>query len=495
VPTEDAEHVPAAGPPSRRRRVGRWVRRATAVLVLLVLVAAGVSHQLDLGRRWLGLPEPSPVTEPALVPPPAGLVLPRSAEVAPVARTTSTTTAVSGAAVRRALATLVRSRKLGPHVVVQVARLTDGTVVHRHGTGPVIPASTLKLLTAVAVLEVLGPDHRFATSVVATRPGRVVLVGGGDPLLARERQPPGTYPARADLSTLARRTARALTAAGRNRIRVGFDTSLFRGPAVNPTWEPSYVPDDVVSPISPLWVDEGRARSGFSDRSPDPARAAAAVFVRGLVRYGVTVVGPLTRAVAPPASAGGRTLAQVRSAPLDELVQHMLEVSDNEAAEVLARQVAVARGQPASFVGAARAVREVLGSLRVPTGGARMHDGSGLSRANRLQPATLLAAVRAASDESNPALRSAVANLPVAGFTGSLATRFQTGDPVGLGTVRAKTGTLTGVHGLAGTVTTRDGAVVAFVAVADRVGEESNLDARVLVDEVAAALAGCRCTR
>jgi D-alanyl-D-alanine carboxypeptidase/D-alanyl-D-alanine-endopeptidase (penicillin-binding protein 4) len=103
--------------------------------------------------------------------------------------------------------------------------------------------------------------------------------------------------------------------------------------------------------------------------------------------------------------------------------------------------------------------------------------------------------VRVASDDDHPRLRAAVVDLPVAGFTGSLATRFQTGDPAGLGTVRAKTGTLTGVHGLAGTATTRNGAVVAFVAVADRVRPARNLDARVQIDEVAAALAGCRCGR
>jgi len=106
-----------------------------------------------------------------------------------------------------------------------------------------------------------------------------------------------------------------------------------------------------------------------------------------------------------------------------------------------------------------------------------------------------LAVIREASSESRPGLRSAVADLPVAGFTGSLATRFDTGDPTGLGRVRAKTGTLTGVHGLAGTVTTVDGAVLSFVAIADRVRPPDQLAARIRIDEVAAALAGCACER
>jgi D-alanyl-D-alanine carboxypeptidase/D-alanyl-D-alanine-endopeptidase (penicillin-binding protein 4) len=98
-----------------------------------------------------------------------------------------------------------------------------------------------------------------------------------------------------------------------------------------------------------------------------------------------------------------------------------------------------------------------------------------------------------ASSEDHPDLRTAVAALPVAGFSGSLAYRFETGDRAALGTVRAKTGTLTGVHGLTGTVTSVDGAVMSFVAIADRVRPPNTSDARALLDEVAAALAGCVC--
>ena len=59
--------------------------------------------------------------------------------------------------------------------------------------------------------------------------------------------------------------------------------------------------------------------------------------------------------------------------------------------------------------------------------------------------------------------------------------------------MRAKTGTLTGVHGLAGIVTGRDGTSMLFVAVADRVKVANTLVARARLDQVAAALAACRC--
>jgi serine-type D-Ala-D-Ala carboxypeptidase/endopeptidase (penicillin-binding protein 4) len=492
VPEGDAGHV--ATPERRRRRDGRWLRRVTTGLVVLVLVAALASYRFDLGARWFGFDYPSPVTEPAKVLPPAGLTLPsaqRAAAVAPAAPEG----AVDGVAVSRAVARFVRAKKLGPHLAVDVAQLSDGAVVYRHGARLVTPASTMKLLTSVAALEALGPDHRFTTEVVATpQSPRIYLVGGGDPLLAGAPSDPDTnYPARADLDTLARATAKALKAVGRSRVRLGYDTSLFTGPSVNPRWPASYVGDFVVSPISPLWVEEGRNRPGLASRSANPPAAAAAVFAAQLERRGITVLGRPAPGPAPGEDAGGQPIADVRSAPLAQVVQHVLEVSDNEGAEVLARQVAVAEGVPASFTGASRAVLAVLGRLGVDTAGARVYDGSGLSREDRLRPETLLSVLQVASSEAHPPLRTAVATLPVAGFSGSLATRFDTGDPAGLGRVRAKTGTLTGVHGLAGTATSTDGAVMGFVAIADRVRVPDTEDARALIDELAAALAGCAC--
>jgi D-alanyl-D-alanine carboxypeptidase/D-alanyl-D-alanine-endopeptidase (penicillin-binding protein 4) len=82
-----------------------------------------------------------------------------------------------------------------------------------------------------------------------------------------------------------------------------------------------------------------------------------------------------------------------------------------------------------------------------------------------------------------------LSGLPVAGYDGTLLDR---GDAATApGTVRAKTGTLLGVHALAGTVVTLDGRLLAFAVVAD--GSPSEEAAEAALDDVAAALAACGC--
>lgn len=478
--------------PAAPRRTGRLLRRSTGGLVVVVLVLAGASYWFDLGPRWFGFDYPSPLTEPAQVPVPVGLDLPCAGSADPVAEP-APAPAVAPRAVRRALSTLVRDKRFGSRLAVEVTDLSrkgNGSVFTR-GAEMFTPASTMKLLTTTAALATLGPERRFSTTVVTgRRPGSIVLVGGGDPLLTRFPDPdPNAYPLRADLRTLATATAEELRDRGRTRVRLGYDTSLFTGPAVSPDWPASYLREEVVSRISPLWVDEGREGDELSQRSPDPAMAAARVFRTELGRRRVRVVGRLAPVTAPD---GADRLARVQGAPLAQVVEHVLETSDNEAAEVLARQTAIRAGRPASFRGGAAAVRAALAEVGVDTSGDRILDGSGLSRDNRLSLSTLTDVLRTASGPGAD-IRPVVASLPVAGFSGSLAYRFTTGDPDGLGTVRAKTGTLTGVHGLAGVVTTKDGAVLTWVAVADRVEPADSLTVRNLLDRIGAALAGCVC--
>ncbi len=484
----DSRHAASAGD----RRLGTW----PVVLVIVLLVAAGVAWQSDL----LGDPlAPDPATEPEAVPPPPGLELPTPADPPQVVRPVEAAGAgrVAPAAVRRVLGGRLRDREdLGRRGVGAVAGLAGGPVTRVGPPGPITPASLTKLLTAAAALTVLGPDATFTTRAAIGPGNRLTLVGGGDPFLARRPvsgdQVLSTYPARADLRTLARRTARALRERGVRRVRLAWDDTLFSGPPGSSGWRADYLPDDIVAPIGALWVDQGRPPDddGFVD---DPPRAAAAAFAGALRRAGVAVPGaPQRRPLGPAAE----EVATVSSAPVAQIVERVLAVSDNEGAEVLAHHVGLAADGQGSFAGGATATVETLRGLGVPVAGLRLLDGSGLSRRNRVPPGTLLAVLRrAAAAEGTSSLRWILSGLPVAGFSGSLGSRFDTGAAEGPGAVRAKTGTLTGVHGLAGLVTTRDGSTLAFVLAADRAPEGKALEARVALDEAAAALAACSCGR
>ncbi|HEY3735323.1 MAG TPA: D-alanyl-D-alanine carboxypeptidase/D-alanyl-D-alanine-endopeptidase [Streptosporangiaceae bacterium] len=407
------------------------------------------------------------------------------------------------------LAGLLSASVLGSHVAAAVGDPASGKVLFSYdGDSPAAPASTTKLGTAVAALTMLGPAARFRTRVVAAAAGRgplrIILVGGGDPTLAAGAAPGGGYPQPATLARLAAATARVLRAQHRTTVRLGYDSSLFTGPRLAPGWPQSYVTTGDVTPISALEVDQGRLLPGgrpqdaddpgnLRPRSVRPAADAAAAFGRFLARDGISVAG-----TASPvrAAAGDSRLAQVSSPPLTAMVEQMLTESNNVIAENLARQVALAAGQPASFSGAAQAETRVLRQLDAGTG-VHLVDGSGLSPQDRIPPATLVRLVALAASARYPGLRAAITGLPVAGFSGTL-TRGQSvfGDvpPAARGILRAKTGNLDTVVSLAGLVYDRDGTVLDFAFMADKVpGAADLVMAAGAIDRLASALTGCGC--
>lgn len=480
----DQRHVARGAGRRGRRRLLRWL---PGTVVVLLLAAAAVQARYDVAGR-LGWEAPNPRTDPAAVSAPPGVRLPDQAPAAAVAPPPDGGP-VSAERVRAAVSGPAHAGALGGHVSVLVAGM-DGPVVYRRGGDPMIPASTMKLLTTTAALASLGPMARFRTEVQRV-PGshRIVLVGGGDPFLASTAKAAGDqYPERATTAELARRTATALHRHGIDRVRLAYDDSLFSGPAVNPTWPDTYVSTDVVPPISALWVDEAHdASGGYVAR---PAEVAAATFERQLEHRGIRVAGGVTDRAAP---AKAVTIASVRSAPVGEIVQQTLSVSDNKAAEVLARHVGIAEGRAGSFKGGTRAVVDVLHRLGVRTPGLRMYDGSGLSRKDRLDPDTLIDVLRLDAGAAHPRLRDVITGLPVAGYTGSLRYRYVQAAPAGRGRVRAKTGTLTGVDALAGIATDLSGTTMVFAAMADKVPVPKTLAARVALDRITAALGACRC--
>lgn len=388
-------------------------------------------------------------------------------------------------AVEDAVRDELRSKDLGRHVGFAAVDPVDGSLVGSVGSGAYVPASTTKVLTGLAALTEMDPQQHYRTRVVRTG-DRIVLVGGGDPYLATRLPDRKVYAVEADLRTLAERTAAALRRLGTTAVRLDYETSLFTGPEASPTWEPSYITQKIVTPVDALMVDGGVLRG---TRVDFPAKATAEAFARLLERRGVEVTGSPIETEAPSTAA---PLASVRSASVAKIVEAMIAQSDNEAAEILLRHIAIAAGRPATFDGGVATVQSVLRRLGIDVSGLQLYDGSGLSRRNRIAPQTLAEAV--AVSVGKDGTDSLISDLAVGGFTGTLERRFGKAD-AGRGIVRGKSGTLTGVHSLAGYVTDRTGTPIAFAVMTDRTKAINPFVTEDALDRVAAALADCSCSR
>lgn len=332
---------------------------------------------------------------------------------------------------------------------------------------PLNPASVLKLVTAIAAIEVLGPDHRFRTTVVAGAApvdgvvtGDAWLVGSGDPLLAtadyaaRFRNQPQTV---TPLESL----AEAIGAAG----IVGIDGALigdgsrYDDDRYPDAWPSRFVDQDQSGPLSALTVNDGwqefppspDARGPDETPAVDPEDHAASVFSGLLAERGVSV-GATASGAAP---AGAVELAAIESPPLEEIVGEMLRESDNQTGELLLKELAVARGRPATTAEGAAIAVEVVAGLGLPVGGLSVADGSGLGDGNAMSCSLALAILNRSGPDS-PIGRG----LAVAGQTGTLSSRFL--DVPVTGRLRAKTGTLSQVTALAGFVHTAPGATLTF---------------------------------
>jgi serine-type D-Ala-D-Ala carboxypeptidase/endopeptidase (penicillin-binding protein 4) len=473
----------------RRTRIAALV---TLAMINVVTLTAGVAVARMLPPRLAALRVPTVAVSPVEN---AHAVLGSGTPDRPLPTT---------GGLRNALAGPLSAAVLGPQVSALVADPVTGRVLlSEHGARPMTPASTTKLATSLAALAVLGDGARFTTRVVrGAAPGSIILVGGGDPTLAVNPFPAGGYPRPATLASLAGATAKALRAQGRRAVVLGYDTSLYTGPALAPGWPADYVSGGDVTPIVSLEVDQGRltaaGRPEDSDdpynlrpRSSDPALMAADSFAGLLTADGITVgASPQPRTAAQHAA----EIASVTSPPLSEIVAQMLQESNNVIAENLARQVALATGAPASFSGAAQAVTRELRRLGVGTG-IHLVDGSGLSPQDAIAPVTLVKILELAV--ARPRLRALLAGLPVAGFSGTLSAGESVFSGIGgaaLGSVRAKTGNLGTVASLAGLAYDRSGGVLVFAVMADQIPSAGLLQqAANAIDAAASALAGCGC--
>ncbi|MDI6104990.1 D-alanyl-D-alanine carboxypeptidase/D-alanyl-D-alanine-endopeptidase [Actinoplanes sp. NEAU-A12] len=473
------------------------------VLVLIAMVGAvGLVVRPGPVDGWLdalgGEPANSPGTV-ATTPEPTPTPVLLAAEAAGAAP--------DPAAVREALDPLVNASALGSSVHVSVLDVASDTVLYERAPGTMTtPASTTKVLTAATVLAARGAAYRLETRVVAgSEPGEVVIIGGGDASLAVEEDDKDLFPGAARLDDLAAQVKKAL--GGTKPTRVLVDTSLFTGPETATGWSADDItPGGQVARIQSLMTNAGRVEPvhnefGGDPRFTDPSLSAGKLFAKMIGAPQTTVSKSTALNPAPSASAAGSTgtwtpgaeLGKVESPPLVQIVDWMLQQSDNVLAEALGRQVALAAGKEASFAGTAEAMSDKLRELGLPADEAELFDASGLSNRNGISPTLLVRTLALAAGDSQPALGNIFNGLPVAGWSGTLVTRFATpsGNETAQGIVRAKTGSLTGVNSLAGVLVTREQRVLAFAIMAK--GGPDAIAARAALDEVAARLVACGC--
>lgn len=468
----------------KKKRNGSYTWQVTAGSVVLgLVVAAGAvlaagpwdNGQRKAERELAAAADPTGGAHHGRTTPDGLRPAPSAPAVLPALGATTRDTPQDPAGLRATLAPLIGVPELGAEVAASVIDTATGKQLYGRGaTAAMTPASTIKIATTTAALSALGPDHRIATTAALSPDSRTLtLVGGGDPTLSKRA-----------LRSMAAEAADALRedeTDDQSSVRLTYDASRYTGPVLHPI-----SPNDNIAPVTALMVDEGRLDGtdrGHAPRSEDPAGDAARAFAAELKKAGVKVAGA-PREARPAAEA--RTVATHHSARLSALVERTLTNSDNDIAEALARQTAIAKGESADFAGARRAVTNELRKLEVPVAGAHLADGSGLDRKDRVTPALLTALLARAADPDRPGLRPVLTGLPIAGFSGTLGGRYQQ-DSEGTGRIRAKTGTLTRVNSLAGTVVDPRGRLLAFAFLASDTPSEP--EAEAALDALATALA------
>lgn len=363
---------------------------------------------------------------------------------------------------------LAANKQLGTFSGVVVNATTKEVLFDRNSTVGVAPASTLKLFTAAAALQTLGPNYVVDTKVFSdpANPGTIILVGGGDPTLSATA--PGKQSVYANAPKLSDLAIKVNLWASANNVTINkiiLDSTLFAGGTQASKWDPSWPASELTlgfqSQVTALQVDGDRANpySETSPRSNTPVLNAGRKFKTALGVKGAALV----EGVNPP---GAVEIAKVSSQTIDKWIKHMLLVSDNTEAEYLARLVALKLGYDGSLGSVQVAIKKSLASTNIDLTKVVIKDGSGESPQNSIAPATEAALLGLVLDGFGN-FNVINQGLPISHESGSLASRFGGKNLDAAGKVRAKTGWINHGYALSGIIQSRDGTNLLFAVFAE----------------------------
>lgn len=344
---------------------------------------------------------------------------------------------------------------------------TGATLFSSGGSKPRLLASNMKMFTTATALSRLGPGFRFETALVAVGSftggvvrGDLVLLGGGDPSLTRQG--------------IARLVAEA-RAAGLRRVtgKLRYDESVFDRRRAIPQRGISDGRFEHVGRLSGLAFEGGRSR--------DPARSAALTAIDLLRKRGVSVRKKTARGTVPAGAGAGVEVADVTSSSLARIARSTNVFSINFYAEMLVKSIgadSTGRGTTAAGIAEIRKFSSEGGA------GLRAENGSGLSRADRASPRSVVALLDHMLDQPENVRRAWLSSLAVAGRSGTLARRMR--GTAAQDACFGKTGTITGVSALSGYCDVGGGRLIAFSILQ---GKVSVARAHLAQDRIAALIA------
>jgi D-alanyl-D-alanine carboxypeptidase/D-alanyl-D-alanine-endopeptidase (penicillin-binding protein 4) len=400
-------------------------------------------------------------------------------------------------------------------ISVVVEKVGDRTPIVALNAGkPMMPASTMKLVTTYAGLSILGPDYRWRTSAYADGTvdangvlhGDLYIQGTGDPKLVPE-----------ELIDLVQKIHKAgitgidgalvldkryFDASTRDLppfdddanapYNVGPDPLLYAFKSLSFTLTPS--PDgsvaiDVLPALSQLQIDNqmravngpcrGEAASVSPTVTPQPNGTVVASFAGDYsVRCGPRTINVAvldhsaffsggflalwqqtggtfsgaTRDGAVPA--GARLVATHQGPVLSDIVRDINKFSNNTMARNLFLTIGAAEEKPpATPAKSARAIEAFLRRDSIDMEYLTLDNGSGLSRDEHVTALALADLLQRAN--ASPVAQVFVESLPIAGVDGTMRNRL-TNQGAG-GNAHIKTGTLRDVRAIAGYVASADG--------------------------------------
>ncbi|WP_419183753.1 D-alanyl-D-alanine carboxypeptidase/D-alanyl-D-alanine-endopeptidase [Streptomyces albidus (ex Kaewkla and Franco 2022)] len=441
-------------------------------------------------------------------------------------------------------------RLSGASSSVVVSDAASGRVLYSHDARRrLLPASNTKLLTSSAAMDVLGPDYRYRTDVLARGDqdggrldGDLYLRGTGDPtLLAEDYDELAADVADSGIKNVTGKLIADDTRFDSRRLGASWaadDESAYYSSQISalslapdtdydtgcvhlevvPGSEPGEKPKVKMSPSNryvtvkstattvaangsdTLSVDREHGGNTITVSGGIPAGAdpfeswtsvweptgyAASVFADALKEHGVQVGGKTQ--LGRPTPDGARPVAGHKSMSLAKLSVPFMKLSNNNHAEVLTKTMGHETAGEGTWSAGLNAVEGFLKKAEVDTAAVRQVDGSGLSRMNNVPAGEIATLLHTVRDK--PWFKKWYDALPVAchpdRMTGGTLRSRMCDSPAELN-AHAKTGSLTGASSLSGYVKDASGRQLAFSIILNNYMDDSVKD---IEDSIVEALA------